>query len=347
LKKELSMKAVRIINPHQYEIKDQEIPKPKNSEVLVKMKAAGVCGSDFHIFHGENPCTTYPLIPGHENAGIVEAIGSDITKWKVGDHVVIDLIIPCGKCWECKHDRKNVCESIKVRGSSADGGWREYLCVPETALYKVPNSIPFDVAALVEPFAIGGHACKRGRIVKDDIVLVLGSGTIGSIILQTCKIIGATVICADINNDLLQRACSYGADKIINTKDTNLLSEINKFTNNKGVTVAFDAACFTGSLTTLLQPGIIRNAGRVISMGFNNESEQISSAMIDKPEIDIIGSRMSCNQFEPTIKNLVEGKYNFKGLVSHKIPFSKINKVFDLIESHDSSIKKIVIDFEL
>jgi len=341
------MKQVVVTKPHEYAVQEVDIPELQNErEVLVQMKAAGVCGSDHHIYHGANPCSTYPRIPGHENAGVIAKVGKEVTKVKVGDHVVVDLIITCGKCYQCKLGRENVCENVRVRGSGADGGFREYFTAPEDDVYIIPDSIPFKDAALVEPYAIGAHCTNRGRVVGDDIVFILGTGTIGSIILQTCKSIGCTVICCDINDDTLERAKSYGADHIINSKRENVIEAVQKITGGKGVTVAFDSACFPGSLTSLFEVGLVRNAGRIVSLGFSTAPEAISQAAIDQRELDLIGSRMSCYQFEPVIKKFAEGAFNLEGIATTFIKLSEIDKMFYYMDNPDPSVKKMVILFD-
>ena len=342
------MKEVVVVSPHKVEIREVPIPEIKDDyDVLIKMKAAGVCGSDFHIYHGTNPCSTYPRIPGHENAGIVAAVGKKVDKVKVGDHVIVDLISTCGECYQCKIGRKNVCENVKVRGSGADGGWREYFIAPEKEVYKIDDKVPFKDAALVEPFAIGAHCTSRGRVVPDDIVLILGTGTIGTIILETCKAKGCkTVICCDINDTSLERAQKYGADFVINTKKENLIQKVQEITNGKGVTIAFDSACFPGSLTMIMQPGIICNAGRVLPMGFVTEPEKITQAMINQRELDIIGSRMSCFQFEPTIKHMENNDFKLDGIATNFIKFKNIDEVFYHMDNPDPNVKKMVILFD-
>jgi Threonine dehydrogenase and related Zn-dependent dehydrogenases len=342
------MKEVVVVSPHKVEIRDVEVPELKSEfDVLVKMKAAGVCGSDFHIYHGTNPCSTYPRIPGHENAGVVAAIGSKVKNVAVGDHVIVDLIMTCGECYQCKIGRKNVCANVQVRGSGVDGGWREYFIAPETEVYKISANISWKDAALVEPFAIGAHCTNRGRVTSDDVVFILGTGTIGSIILQSCKAKGCrTIICCDINDESLIRAQEYGATHIINSKKEDVIKKIQDITKGKGVSVAFDSACFPGSLTFVMQPGIISNAGRVVPMGFVTEPEQITQAMINQREIDIIGSRMSCFQFEPTIKNMENNKYNLDGIATTFVKFSEIDQVFEKMDNPDPKVKKIVILFD-
>lgn len=340
------MKSCVITSPFHYEIRETKIPESTDGEVLIQMKAAGVCGSDLHIYKGENPCSSYPLVPGHENAGIVTKIGKGVTRVKEGDHVVVDLIITCGECYQCTHGREEVCEDVLVRGSGTDGGWREYFTAPEGDVYKIDKEIPWKDAALIEPIAIGAHCTKRARVQADDTVFILGTGTIGTIILQACKVIGAKVICCDIDDKSLERAKEFGADFVINSKTEDILNRISEITGGHGCTVAFDSACFPGSLALIMQVGIVCNAGRVVPMGFVDKPEHISQADINKRELDIIGSRMSAYQFVPVAQNMAEGKYQLEGLATTFIKFSEIEKVFQNMENPDPEVKKTVILFD-
>ena len=341
-----TMKEVVIIGPKQYEIREVPVPAPGNNEVLVQMKAAGVCGSDIHQFLGENPNTMFPRIPGHENVGIVVACGADVKNIKVGDHVVVDLVVACGECPQCKKGRYNVCRTVKARGAAIDGGWREYFAVPEYEVYLLPQDMPFKDAALIEPFAIGGHCTTRAGIQGGESVLVLSSGTIGAVILQTLKLKGCRVICADINDDSLARAQKYGADAVVNTKKENLKDAVQKFTDGAGVDVIFDSACYPGSLTAVLEMGIPANGATVVPMGFCTAQEGITQAMINTRELSIIGTRMSCNQFQPTIERFAKHEYQLDGMVSHYIPFSQVGQVFENIIHPPKNMKKMVIVFD-
>lgn len=341
------MKSCVITEPFKYEIREVPIPEPKDDEVLIRMKAAGVCGSDMHIFKGENPLSRYPLVPGHENVGEIVKVGKDCKKIKVGDHVVVDLIITCDSCYQCTHGRGNVCEHVLVRGSGTDGGWREYFTAIESDVYKIDDNIPWRDAALIEPLAIGEHCTTRARIAEDDVVFILGTGTIGTIIAQACKLKGAkTVICCDISDSSLERSKLFGADHTINSKTENVVERVAEITDGHGCTVAFDSACFQGSLTFVLQKGIVCNAGRVVPMGFCSKPEGLCQNDINARELDIIGSRMSLHQFEPTAKKMAEGKYRLEGLATTFVKFSEIDKVFDNILHPNPEVKKTVILFD-
>lgn len=339
------MKQVIITAPHQFQVTEVPIPEPGKNEVLIQMKAAGVCGSDVHLFLGENPNAVFPRVPGHENAGVIVKTGEDVTSVKPGDHVVVDLVVACGKCPQCRRGRRNICRYVKARGAAIDGGWREYFTVPEDEVFLLPKEMPFRDAALIEPFAIGGHCTTRAGVTGEDLVLVLGSGTIGATILQNCKEKGCRVICADINDSSLERAKTYGADYIVNTKRENLAEAVKKITGGAGVDVIFDSACFPGSLTMLLQEGIPTNGARVVPMGFCTEPEKITQAMINIRELTIIGSRMSTGQFVPTIEKFRAGKMILNGMVSHYIPFERIGEVFANMEHPPKDMKKMVILF--
>jgi len=341
-----TMKEVVITGPKQYEIREVPVPKPGDGEVLIQMKAAGVCGSDVHQFLGENPNAVFPRVPGHENAGVIVAVGKDVKNIKVGDHVVVDLVVACGECPQCKKGRRNVCRTVKARGSAIDGGWREYFAVPEHEVYLLPQDMPFKDAALIEPFAIGGHCTTRAGIQGGESVLVLGSGTIGAVILQTLKLKGCRVICADINDASLARAKEYGADAIVNTKTENLKDAVQKFTDGAGVDVIFDSACYPGSLTAVLEMGIPANGATIVPMGFCTAQEGITQAMINTRELSIIGTRMSCNQFQPTIECFAKHEYQLDGMVSHYIPFSQVGQVFENIIHPPKDMKKMVIVFD-
>ena len=341
-----TMKEVVITGPKQYEIREVPVPKPGDGEVLIQMKAAGVCGSDVHQFLGENPNAVFPRVPGHENAGVIVAVGKDVKNIKVGDHVVVDLVVACGECPQCKKGRRNVCRTVKARGSAIDGGWREYFAVPEHEVYLLPQDMPFKDAALIEPFAIGGHCTTRAGIQGGESVLVLGSGTIGAVILQTLKLKGCRVICADINDASLARAKEYGADAIVNTKTENLKDAVQKFTDGAGVDVIFDSACYPGSLTAVLEMGIPANGATIVPMGFCTAQEGITQAMINTRELSIIGTRMSCNQFQPTIERFANHEYQLDGMVSHYIPFSQVGQVFENIIHPPKDMKKMVIVFD-
>ena len=198
-----------------------------------------------------------------------------------------------------------------------------------------------------EPLTIGEHSTSRAGVCEDDVVFILGTGTIGTIIAQACKLKGAkTVICCDISDSSLERSKQFGADYTVNSKTQDIVAEVQKITNGHGCTVAFDSACFPGSLTMIMQPGIVCNAGRVVPMGFCTVPEKITQQMINGRELTICGTRMSLNQWVPTAQKMAEGKYHMEGLATTFVKFSEIEKVFNNIVHPDPAVKKTVILFD-
>ena len=151
------------------------------NNVLVKIKAAGICGSDVGIYHGTNAAATYPRVIGHEIVGVVEEIGGNAKKIKVGDRVIVDQVTACGTCYACRKGRPNVCEHLQVRGVHIDGGYREYMAVPESDVYVLPDSLSYQDAVMIEPTTIAVQACSRAQLECEDTVMIIGSRRSGQL----------------------------------------------------------------------------------------------------------------------------------------------------------------------
>lgn len=339
------MKQFVTIKPMELIYQDVEKPQIKSdNEVLVKVKAAGICGSDVHIYHGTSPVATYPRVMGHEVVGVIEDIGSKVTKVKKGDHVIVDQIVSCGNCYPCKIGRPNICCHLQVRGVHTDGGYREYLTAPEDAMHLIPENIPFSDAIMIEPLSIAFQARSRANVVDDDIVFILGAGALGKSMIKAMALTKAKIIVADIFNDKLEEAKKLGAHYTVNAKKENMIEVVRKLSGGYGPTVSIDAAGLVSSLEDLAE--VTCNAGRVITMAFLEEPSQVAIFKITAKELDIRGSRLQNNKFDEVINAVKNGDIDISGLVSHKIPFEDTKKAFDLIDSKDASIKKIALIFD-
>lgn len=338
------MKAIRVIKPLEVVIEEVEQPRiEKNDEVLIKMKAAGICGSDVHIYHGTSPVATYPRVIGHEMVGVIEAVGREVSKVKVGDRVIVNQIVSCGQCYACKRGRGNVCGFLKVRGVHIDGGYQEYIIAPEHDVFILPDKLPFEQAVLLEPISIAVQGVSRAELKDDDTVLILGAGNLGSSLLQIAKLTGATIIMADIAEHRLTDAKKNGAHYTINSSKTDLFEEVMRLTDGYGATASIDAACTRDSLPLLIK--CTGNAGRVITMGFIEEPSEVAQFRITAKELDIRGSRLQNKRFPTVIKLFEEDKISFEGMISHVMPYYDIQKALDMIDSRDPSVKKIVLGF--
>lgn len=339
------MKAVQIVSPHHLEIID--IPKPKltqSDHVLIKMTAAGICGSDVGIYHGTNAAATYPRIIGHEMVGIVSEIGSQVSTLKAGDRVIINQVTNCGECYPCNKNRGNVCDHLAVRGVHIDGGYQEYITVPAADCFVLPDCLSDIDAVMIEPTTIGIQSCHRAQLEKDDILLLYGAGALGSSILGIAKQICNTIIVADIIDSKLEQAKKSGAAYTINVLKENFIEKVKEYTNGRGATVSIDAACVKDSLMLLLKA--TGNAGRVVTMGFSTAVTEVNQFLITSKELEIRGSRLQNKMFNKAIEMIKEGKLNLTNSVSHTFPLTKAQNAFDLIDSHDPSIRKVVLTFD-
>lgn len=339
------MKAVQIVSPNQLQVIDVEKPVIDNkNNVLVKMTAAGICGSDVGIYHGTNAAATYPRIIGHEMVGRVEEIGEGVTNLKVGDRVIINQVTSCGHCYPCRIGRGNVCDNLKVRGVHIDGGYREFIAVPESDCYLLPDSLSDEDAVMIEPTTIAIQSCTRAQLGKDDMLLILGAGALGSSILRIARQLCDHIIVADIMDDKLAEAKANGARYTINVLKEDLEAKVKEYTEGHGSTVSIDASGTKDSLLTLLK--VTGNAGRVMMMGFSTAPIEANQFLITSKELDVRGSRLQNKMFGKAIEMIHEGKLDLTGSVSHTFPLTKAQEAFDFVDSRDPSIRKIVFTFE-
>lgn len=339
------MKAVQIVKPG--ELKVIEIEKPvldEENNVIVKMTAAGICGSDVGIYHGTNAAATYPRIIGHEMVGVVAETGPSVEKLKVGDRVIVNQVTSCGHCYPCRKGRGNVCDHLKVRGVHIDGGYREFIAVPEADCYILPDSISDRDAVMIEPTTIAIQSCTRAELEKDDMLLIYGSGALGSSILKIARQICDHIIVADIQDDKLEAAKANGAKYTINVLNEDLVEKVKEYTHMHGATVSIDAVCNKDSLIRLLNA--TGNAGKVITMGFSTAPTEINQFAITAKELDVRGSRLQNKMFGKAIDMIHEGKLDLTGSVSHTFPLTKAQEAFDFVDSHDPSIRKIILTFD-
>ena len=340
------IKGIQIAKPEELRIIEMDMPEiDEKNNVLVKIKASGICGSDIGIYHGTNAAATYPRVIGHEIVGEVVEAGPTAKKVKVGDRVIIDQVTACGHCYACRIGRPNVCQHLAVRGVHIDGGYREYMAVPDTDCYLLPDSLRYEDAVLIEPTTIAIQACSRAQITAEDEVLIMGMGALGSRMLSIAKLSGAKIIVADIVDEKLQEALQNGAAHAINLLTENLDEKVKEYTTDAyGPTLSIDCACTKDSLGTLIR--VTGNAGRVITMGFSVSPTEVTNFGITSKELDIRGSRLQNRKFQQAIDLLNEGKLDLDHKISHTFHYLDAQKAFDFADSRDPSIRKIVLMFD-
>lgn len=340
------MKAVRIVQPNELRIVDMDKPVIDDcNNVLVKVKASGICGSDVGIYHGTNAAATYPRVIGHEIVGEIVETGATATTRSVGERVIIDQVVACGKCYACRKSRPNVCHHLQVRGVHIDGGYREYIAVPEKDCYVLPDFLSYEDAVMIEPTTIATQACSRAELCADDDVLLIGYGALGSSLLRIIRLYKPhSITVTDIDDTKLAQAMKNGATATINSLNEDIVAKARELTGGCGPTVTIDAACIKGSLLSACKATC--NAGRVITMGFSVASDEINQFVITSKELDIRGSRLQNRKFGEVIRLVNEHQVHLDGSVSHRFHFLDAQKAFDFVDSKDPSMRKVVLTFD-
>lgn len=338
------MRALQTVKPG--EMRLIEVPKPRvlsSDDVLIKVKAAGICGSDVHILHGRNPYATYPRIMGHEVTGVVEETGRNVTNFRAGDRVVAEPILSCGSCYPCRIGRQNVCENLVVYGVHEDGGFADYMIVKERALHKLPDSVSFLQGALVEPYTIGAQAVLRTEVRRKDLCLVHGAGPIGLLTVDLLKSQGACCIVSEPSGPRRELAKKFGADLVWNPAEQNLQDEVNKLTDGQGVNVIFDAV----GMPKLVEDSIplLSGAGRFLEFGYGFGKAKIDFDLMNKKELTVMGVRHQRNRFEPVLKEFPSRLDKADMLRTHVFALEDYVEAFGIFEDKSSGACKVVFSF--
>jgi threonine dehydrogenase-like Zn-dependent dehydrogenase len=333
--------------------KEVDIPQIKGNEVLIKVAYAGICGSDQHIFLGEfHPRTHVPFIPGHEFAGIIVETGPGVKKHKEGERVAVDPIIWCGTCPACLIHHYPACTSLKLVGVDLDGGFSEYMKVPESMLYKISPGISDAHSALVEVLSIGFHACSRAKVKSNDQVAIWGAGKVGQSILQAVRTkTKNNLIMVDILEERLALARkAYPDVYTINAAKENPVEMIKNITKGRGVDIAFEAVGHAMDIPGVVNPvrgcvQSIRGAGMVCVLGLGNEASPLLMKELIWKEGTIITSRVSHGEFAETIENLEKGTLKPDMLISDIVHPSNVQQAFEMLENEPSKHLKILLKF--
>jgi L-iditol 2-dehydrogenase len=333
------LKALIFTKPYCLEYSDFPEPVLGNDDVLIRVKACGICGSDIQGFTGTTGRRIPPLIMGHEAAGVIEDFGQNVNDFKKGDRVCFDSTVYCNKCGPCLKGYFNRCENRQVLGVSTPafkrhGAFAEYVAVPWWIVAKIPDNMSFIHAALLEPVSIGMHAANRASISADDTVVVIGAGPIGLFILQFCKLKNVKkVIACDINEFRLDVALELGADYVVNPLKSDIKEAIFKQTENKGANVTFEAVGYAKTFQDAIS--VTRTGGCVVAVGNLENKAEFDLQQFIARELTFVGSYASSGEFRDCINLVASGKIKVESLISDVLPLSDGSQAFDrLLKAH-------------
>jgi len=342
------LKALLYTKPYTFEYTDVPDPDVGDDDVLIRVRACGICGSDVHGFTGKTGRRIPTLIMGHEAAGVVERTGGNVQGLEKGDRVCFDSTVYCNKCHACLQGRFNHCEKRQVLGVSVPefkrhGTFAEYVAVPSWIVFKIPDDLSFVNAALLEPASIGTHAANRAPINADDTVVVIGTGTIGLFILQGCRLRGAAkVIAADINDFRLDLAKRLGADVVVNPLEADLKEVVLEQTDGKGAGVILEAVGYAKTFDTAVS--LAKLGGYIVAVGNLEKKAEFDLQQLIARELTFTGSYASAGEFSRCIDLIATGKINVEPLISEVLPLAEGPGAFDRLLKAEENLLKIVLE---
>lgn len=346
------MKASFLYGPKKLGIEDVEIPKPGPGEVLIQVKACGVCPTEVKKYMGNSPLVKTPFILGHEAAGVITEIGEgvDPDQFKIGDRVITGNIIVCGKCPNCKNHKIDkmglgVCYDQQIFGVTIDGGYREYAPVPASILYPMPDGMSFTDAVLVEPIACCKNAVDKAEIQEGELVLILGAGFMGLAQLELAKLKGARVVITDFVEERLELARQLGADMAINPSKENLDEKLKTFNNGYAADVVL--CSISGKKVVEQGLGLLNRGARLVIIGgkYPPENIEVDANDIHYKQAYIIGAVSYTDQgFRDVIELIHNKKISTNVLQSEILPPEKLEQAFIDIANAKGMRKCIVYD---
>ena len=339
------MKAVYVSEPGKLEVIEKEIPQLKTStQVLVKITAAGICGSDIHIFHGTHAYATYPRIIGHEIAGEVISIPENNKNGiKPGDRVIVDPYLYCGHCYPCSIGRTNCCVDLKVLGVHVDGGMAEYFCHPADMLLKVPDDMPWDIIPLAEPLTIALHGIHRLNLKAGEHIAINGAGPIGLLAAMVALHYGAEPIMIDLVKERLDFAKSLGVQYTINLREEDLVEKVSEYTNGRMAECVMEASGANSAIRATLD--IVSHAGRIALTGWPKQETPIPTDMITRKEVDVRGARTSAGEFPEAIELIYHQKVDVRRILTKVISIDEAPETIRDIEKNPGDYMKVNILF--
>ncbi|WP_276356967.1 NAD(P)-dependent alcohol dehydrogenase [Cohnella caldifontis] len=342
-----TMKAAVMTAPFKIEIEERPIPEIGEQEVLVKVMAVGVCGSDIHYYeHGRigRYVVEKPIILGHECAGIVEAVGPGVTRLKPGDRVAVEPGITCGRCPACKEGRYNLCPDVRFLATPpVDGAFVQYIKHREDFLFPIPDTLSFEEAALIEPFSVGLHAAKRAGVKPGQTVAIMGMGPVGLTAVAAAKAFGAeTIVVSDMEPIRLEAALKLGATHAVNIRDNDPVQAVREATGGRGADVAFETAGNPKALQTALQA--VRRGGKLAIVGLPPQEEvALNVPWIADNELDIFGIFRYANTYPQGISLLASGIADVRSLITDSYPLERTQEAMERARTNKGGSLKVVV----
>src|SRR5438552_196736 len=341
------MNALLLKNYRELELTAMPKPEPGPGEILIRVRACGICGSDIHGYDGSSGRRIPPLVMGHEASGSVAAVGPGVTTFREGDRITVDSTVYCGDCFFCRRGDINLCDNRQVLGVSCGdyrrhGAFAEYVSVPQNILYRLPDALPFEHAAMIEAVSIAVHAVNLTPRSLGDTAVVVGSGMIGQLTIQAAKVAGfGRVFAIDIDDAKLARAKTLGADEIFNSKTCDAAAEIAERTGGRGADAALEAVGATDPIRTAIAS--VRKGGAVTLIGNIAPKIELPLQSVVTRQIRLQGSCASSGEYPACIELLSRGAIRVDTMISARTPLEGAPSWFDRLYRHEPDLMKVIV----
>ena len=341
------MKALVLEEYNKLVYRDVDEPQPASGEVLIQVKACGICGSDVHGMDGSTGRRQPPIIMGHEASGIIVKTGEGVTRWKEGDRVTFDSTVYPLNDWFTLKGNYNLSEGREVVGVSPKefkrhGAFAEYLTVPQHILHKIPDNVSFEQAAMVEPAAVATHAVRISGIKVGDSAVVIGSGMIGTFIVSMLKAAGTTpVIAVDIDDEKLKMAVKYGADMVINSTNQSVTEIVRSHTKGRGADFGFEVVGISATVGALIDS--LRKGGTAVLVGNLTPIIEFPLQKVVTSEIKVQGSCAICGEYEIVLDMIASGALRVDDMISAVAPLSEGAEWFRKLYHKEGNYNKVIL----
>ncbi len=341
------MKALVHTKPYKFNYTDIPDPVAGPEDVVVRVHAVGICGSDVHGYTGQSGRRIPPIVMGHEASGVVHSIGSEVKGFVPGERVCFDSTIYCGQCDACRKGAVNRCIhrqvlGVSIPGMKRQGAMAEYVVLPSWTLVRMPDTLSFEEAAMLEPVSIGLHAVNQATLSFADTVLVVGAGTIGLFVIQAARAQGAgRIVVSDPNPFRRELARQLGADVAIDPDSDDLPNKIGELTDGRGVDVAFEVVGFASTLHQAIR--CTATGGKVILVGNLTPNVELNVQEIISRELTLRGSYASSGEYRDAVGLVSSGKIQVQPLISEIRPLSEGQQCFDRLHAGKENLIKIIL----
>jgi L-iditol 2-dehydrogenase len=341
------MKSLLLSEYNHLEVVDLPAPSVGADEVLVRVEACGICGSDVHGYDGSSGRRIPPIVMGHEAAGTVAAIGEQVKGLAEGDRVTFDSTVYCGHCEYCASGDVNLCDNREVIGVSCGdyrrhGAFAEYVVVPQQIVYRLPATISFAEAAMLEAVSVALHAVRVSQLSGGETALVIGAGMIGLLTLQAAKVAGCSrILIADVDATRLNMAKQIGAEEVLHASGADLVAEVLRRTNGKGVDVALEAVGRNETIDVAIN--CTRKGGTVTLIGNVTAEVTIPLQKVVSRQLRLQGSCASAGEYPEAIELVAGGKIQVKPLITAVAALEEGPRWFERLHAREPNLMKVVL----